>query len=229
MKKRIGLIAAVLFFTFFACAQETEWKDNWMRVVELKTEPKMYLCEDAGFWTLTDAAGAPLSDEKIDGFGGFEENGLGVLRVRGKWGVLKDTGELVAEPVYSYVGNFVNGRARVEMNGNRGFIDESGFEVIPPQYYRANDFIGDYAAVASAGQAYDSFDFSGGKEYMPKWGVIDRDGNVIVPLAYESVRIDLENRAVYAQKDGAEYTFSLESSDHAAHETIPLTDFLVLN
>jgi hypothetical protein len=65
---------------------------------------------------------------------------LAGVKIKGKWGFINPTGNLVINPIYKEVGIFSNGLASVKYNSLWGFIDKTGKYVIDPQYDWAGDF-----------------------------------------------------------------------------------------
>lgn len=79
---------------------------------------------------------------------------------------------------------FSSGRARIVAGGKVGFIDDRGHVVVAPTWDGATSYCGDIAAVCNGckrGTGDDVDELSGGT-----WGLIGRDGQVLVPLAYPS-------------------------------------------
>jgi len=128
---------------FFSLNIDTENPEAnlWQDLIELECEPVQYLGRKGDYWSLMDANNVTLPDW-LDGFDGFDENGLATVRIHGKWGLLRDDGTLAVEPNYDYIGNFCEGLARVEYSSSRGYINTSGEFATSVVFYRANDFIG---------------------------------------------------------------------------------------
>ena len=98
-----------------------------------------------------------------------------------KYGYVNKNGDIIVPFKYDRAGDFHDGLASVsyediylgnmyeEWKRKAGYINTSGREVIPLKYEEAWDFKSDHAMVA--------IDF--------KYGVIDRTGNLIVPMEYQ--------------------------------------------
>ncbi len=57
---------------------------------------------------------------------GFQENK--------KYGFIDETGKIIIQPAFDYIGGFSEGIAEVRINGKWGFIDRTGQMLIRPQY-----------------------------------------------------------------------------------------------
>jgi hypothetical protein len=53
-------------------------------------------------------------------------DGVAMVKLKGKWGLIDKTGKFIVEPKYHEVGYFNNGLAAVELNGKWGYIDKTG-------------------------------------------------------------------------------------------------------
>ena len=175
--------------------------NEWAEIIELDCEPVQYLARREGMWSLLDENYNVILPDWLDGFDGFE-NGLAIVRIRGKWGVLGQDGKMLIEANYDYIGNFCEGLARVEYNNNRGYINESGKFALSLELYRANDFSGGYATVARRSDPFTNYDLSGETDYIPVWGVLNSDCELIVNFEYDSIVIDPETGIATATKDG---------------------------
>ncbi len=205
MKKVLCILSALLLLAGVACA-EADWMDKWNEVVELKCNPPKYLVKMDYRWSLADADGIILEEDMLHELGEFAD-GIAVVRTVSGYGYLKEDGTFLVEPVLAFAGNFYNGRARVEAAGMKGFIDLTGEFVVQPKYDYANDFFGGYASVGVKGA--ETIGLSSETGYEQLWGLIDLDGNVVVPLEYDSVGYDPEMGSALAQKGDRVESFSL--------------------
>lgn len=150
---------------------------------------------------------------------GFDE--LGLLRVRkdGKWGFIDRSGRVIipVELEYDRVFGFACGVAGVSKDGLFGFIDVTGREVIPlTEMISSGYFVdgrlailkgdprsGKRIMIDTSGRViadlsrFDMIEWPGSPTAIiarkdGKCGVIDHDGDVIVPLQYEDIRLDLD-------------------------------------
>lgn len=127
----------------------------------------------------------------------------------------KNGNELYLENQYQRLENFSEGLARVsllnisweylayhseypEFAGYWGYVDKNGKEVIKPQYIYAFDFIGDRAIVAKGKWTIDKKwdnEYNQGKYWTEEelWGVIDKQGNEIIPCIYDEIKRFVNN------------------------------------
>lgn len=205
MKKILCVLAALLLLAVFACAEQ-EWMDDWNEIVPLNCDPPKYLVKLDYRWSLADADGAIIEMSMLHELGEFVD-GVALVRTVSGYGYLKDDGTYLVEPVLAFAGNFYNGRARVEAAGMKGFINLQGEFVVQPKYDYANDFFGGYASVGMRGA--ETIGASSETGYEQLWGLIDLDGNVVVPLEYDSVGYDPELETALAQKGDRVESFPL--------------------
>ena len=99
--------------------------------------------------------------------------------------LLNDTLATYATPSPTPQPRIKDGMSRIFRNGKVGFADEDGVEVIPPIYCYADDFEEGRAIVSN--------------ESM-KMGVIDKSGNIVVPLIYDDISFDVEQALFFACK-----------------------------
>lgn len=116
------------------------------------------------------------------------------------WGVLNQSGKIVAPPIYSGLHPFSEGLATVTSDTQHvGYIDRTGRTVIPLKYCGVSDF--------KNGVAFNYLDVKPAKRDKKenlepsesKCGAIDRTGQVILPFEYEKLRW-LPNNTIAAIK-----------------------------
>ena len=114
----------------------------------------------------------------------------------GKFGYKDENGKVIVAPKYDFAYDFSEGLARVHILGEAvgrgygkairsGYINTKGEEVIPLMYTNVYDFQDGLAWVNTGGEFIDtgfSQQFAGGK-----WGVIDKNGKVVIPLEYDKI------------------------------------------
>lgn len=93
-------------------------------------------------------------------------------------------------PVGNEYGELYEGRRMIAREGRFGFADEEGHVVVEPCYAWAGDFSEGRAAVAVSSAA--------GGALM---GLIDRDGNMVIPAEYDDLSWD-GSRYAYVDLDG---------------------------
>lgn len=104
---------------------------------------------------------------------------------------------------YDMVSKLGEDRYLVRKDGLWGMADGSGAEVLAPQFREEPKFE-DGCAVVSTLNGAPTRDFSGIEEPMSLCGVIDAEGNIRIPLEYESVKLT-EGAAL--ARDGEGYRF----------------------
>ena len=63
------------------------------------------------------------------------------------WGLFKQDGQKIINPIYEYVSDFSEGLAQVTLDDQYGFVDSLGNEVVKTIYQMVKDFSGGYAPV----------------------------------------------------------------------------------
>jgi hypothetical protein len=120
----------------------------------------------------------------------FQDNGLAVVGVNNLQGIINESGEYVVNPIYGSITGFSEERASV--------IDDEGFKVINENgnilTSKAYSFIGTY----KDGRALFANTSEDGR-YL--YGYLDKEGNEIIPVKYESGTDFQEGRAVVKVKD----------------------------
>ena len=125
-------------------------------------------------WGLVDCNGNALSDFKYDEIKSLKE--AMKVRIGDKWGVIDEFGrELCALKYDAISGIRYNANndtpILVKYYDRYGFINTRGEEIIPLQYDFAYNFINDWAVVRVGGL----------------WGIINRDGDMVVEPQYEKI------------------------------------------
>jgi len=99
--------------------------------------------------------------------------GLAIISVEGKWGVIDKTGKTVIEPRFDAALFFTEGLAAVKLGnqeeGKWGFIDHAGTMAILPQFDDAGGFSEGMAPIKIDG----------------KWGYADKTGKIAITPKYD--------------------------------------------
>ncbi|NLD50761.1 MAG: WG repeat-containing protein [Clostridiaceae bacterium] len=104
-----------------------------------------------------------------------------------KWGYMDESGNIVIEPIYSSVSSFKYGVAIVQLNGKMGVIDKCGKYLIEPIYeFIESDYIDGFFRAKIENGLY---------------GLIDRNGKVILPFEYDWIGYFSEGMTV-VRKNG---------------------------
>jgi hypothetical protein len=120
-----------------------------------------------------------------------------------KHGFVNTQGEMVIPCMYDYAGDFHHGRAAVfNAETNKwGYINRENELVIPFMYDYASDFGYDRSEDPGfAGLAYVNIGISSLEETARfvtdgKWGLINTDGEVVLPVKYGDIARPIENMA----------------------------------
>lgn len=152
----------------------------------------------------------PLQYDDADDF----SEGLAAVteeKISWKSGYIDCTGKVVIPLQYDEAHPFSEGLAVVRKGEKYGYIDRTGKVVIPLQYHWCEPFSDGMAAVGMddynykyidrtgkevTSQEYSFFDGLAAVEKNEKWGYIDRDGKVVIPLQYDYVYDFSEGLAV---------------------------------
>lgn len=161
---------------------------------------------------------------ECDSVSSFKE-GLAYFSLDGKYGYIDQKGQIVIEAVYDDADYFKNGLARVVLDGYVGLINQRGEEVIPFIYDNITwdkEYI-----VAKAGDEKIKYSLEGEKVIIEdskpsennnsvdgavtngyeviyidgKYGIIAENGDVHVPIEYDSARV-FEDGSISLKKDG---------------------------
>lgn len=117
--------------------------------------------------------------------------GLYLVEKDGLWGITDGDGSMVLDLQFETVCPFEDGSAAVCKDGKWGLISDRGEILYQPQLRSEPVFVGDVAVAAVEDRTRPSEEFSGVEgEYASAFGVIDRAGETVIPLIYESVEMD---------------------------------------
>lgn len=98
------------------------------------------------------------------------QSALFPVEIKGKYGYINCSGEVIIPATYDIANEFHEGLAAVRVNDAWGYINTMGQVVIPPVYGQAWGFSEGLAFVAEKGG--------------PNWGVIDYGGNWVIEPKY---------------------------------------------
>lgn len=142
----------------------------------------------------------------------FDSNGLGMVKLGGKWGLIDQEGENLTEIIYDEILDYAEGLYGFEINEKKGFIDMYGAVMISPLYDNIRQFKKGYAAirigsnwgvinmqgVLSIDPIYDDVVFDDIDQNFcsvlkdGKWGCVNSTGEIQIPLMYE-YRVEFHN------------------------------------
>ena len=162
--------------------------------------------EADGKWGYIDKEGKEVLSPKYEDAGGFSE-GLAAVKVDGKWGYIDKEGKEILRPKYEGADDFRGGLARVEADGKYGYIDKEGKEVISPKYEKSWYFGKNIQWLTVTFETlfnYNNYECNYGYDYDyegefsdgliavikdGKAGVINQEGEVIIPTIYDYIFI----------------------------------------
>ncbi len=153
--------------------------------------PASVKTKDGVKWGYIDDSGRIVIATRFDGAEDFQENGLAVVTVQNRAGLINSQGQFVVSPKYSTITTFSEGRAVV--------IDDKGFWVMDERgrilTKKPHAFIGTY----QEGRAqYSGTDAQG--NYLS--GYLDRSGNEVIPLRYQMATDFTGGKALVQVKEG---------------------------
>ena len=88
----------------------------------------------------------------------LESNPLIGICIDGKWGYMNAAFEIVCEPKYDSIGDFVCNCAAVEMDKKVGFVDENACEICPVKYTSTRPMSNDEVIPLQDGEKFGWFD-----------------------------------------------------------------------
>lgn len=98
-------------------------------------------------------------------------DGLGVIKMRGKYGYVDLNGKIVIPCIYDNAGDFCECRAAVAIKDKCGFIDRNGKQITKLEFDAVSNFSQGFSIVLKGG----------------KYGVIDKNGKCVIPCEYEFI------------------------------------------
>lgn len=170
---------------------------------------------------------------KYDFTSGFNENEeLCAVGVNGKYGYIDKAGDEVIPLVYDFAGPFCNGLAAVVKDGKLGYINKLGEQIIPLKYdveYAFVHYYGsdDYRKALYLGCGFDcSPHITFVKSYNGKFGIINRNGELIVDYRYDRIKsagssgftCQMGENLVYVDIAGNEYQTEEERSEKSTEK-----------
>ncbi|MBH5320339.1 WG repeat-containing protein [Paenibacillus sp. GSMTC-2017] len=136
------------------------------------------------------ASAAPSSKFAIEAeydYAGPFQDGVAIVSVDGMFGLINKSGEQIVEPIYTEMGDFVEGFSTViNDEGLSGIIDTTGKEVLPLKYDFVDIFKEDLAAVLTG----------------DKWGFVDKKGKLVIPATFQDASRFYNGYAVIVNEEG---------------------------
>ena len=136
-----------------------------------------------------DESGKEICDICYDEVSDFDESGKAVVRKGDKYGLIDQSGNVVCNFIYDEIGTFSNGLYRVKKDGFYSYIDTNYNRICDFKYKEADYIFNRDVDITKVGD---------GK----KIGFINKKGEEIIPLIYNSVRfVHLKGMPVIVEKD----------------------------
>ncbi len=125
----------------------------------------------SGYFSYQDQSGQAITELLFDKALPFSE-GLAIVKFKGKWGAIDQTGEFVIAPklTCSSIWSFEDGLAKF-FDGNYGLIDKSGKIIVEPRFSKIYEFCDGLAKVSTRGLC----------------GLIDKSGKIIVEPRFKAI------------------------------------------
>lgn len=136
---------------------------------------------------LVDKNGKQIVSCKYHNIIGFYNNApLACVELNRKYGYVDTMGNEIVSCQYSFAEDcFTCGLAMVARDDKYGFVDACGHEVITCKYEDAHVFIDNLSAVSKCG----------------RWGVIDKNESIVVPMIYDYINIMGNERICVCKND----------------------------
>lgn len=143
-------------------------------------------------WGYIDAKGKLVLPAIYEEAGDFQDNGLAIVRVLDKSGVIDAKGYLIVKPKYDTIQPFSEGRAIVNDREGNKVIDESGKEITEKAYSVMHP---EY----NEGRVSAAIEDEQG-QYL--YGYLNKRGKEVIPLIYLSASEFKDGKAIVKTKEG---------------------------
>ena len=154
--------------------------------------------------------GELIIDCQYDGASGFDKNGLALVKIDQRYGFINMNNELIILPIHEYASGFFDGLASVKVNGSKKFINPSGQFISQKEYEETSVFCYGACHVKING----------------KWGLIDKDENIIIPFIYDSIseenkicRVELNGEYFLVDRDNNQISEKYNYMDYQSDGT----------
>ncbi|OXM85557.1 WG repeat-containing protein [Paenibacillus rigui] len=142
-------------------------------------------------WGFINSRGQMVLPPQYEYAYGFQDNGMAVVQVHGRYGLIDAKGNFVVQPIYDSISSFSEGRAVVIDSQGFKLMDESGRIVTRKPYA--------YISTLTNGRAMFYVMPEGGTSL---YGYLDNQGNEVIPPQYLEATDFKQNKAVVKVKDG---------------------------
>lgn len=128
------IITLIFISAFLYCNAQTEMSARYDHIATFHHGYAVVVLN--GKKGLIDSTGKEVIKPEWDNLTGFGKDGVGYARKNLLVGLVTREGKVLAEPIYSRIGNFRNGRAVITKDNLKGIIDISGKVIIEPKYQK---------------------------------------------------------------------------------------------
>lgn len=166
--KRLLLLIFILICAVLpaACAEKTAGDGYYLEKAQDGDEWRLYFDDGTPildyFWSTADLDFGWQMKKGQDArlpFYGFQENGLGIIRLgdltNPMFGVIDKSGEFVINPFYDFIDEFRHGVAKVNQGALYGLVHESGKTVLPIKYDEITLYGNPACTAMAGGQTFD--------------------------------------------------------------------------
>lgn len=205
--------------------------ESGVRITKFEYERDAFRYYEKGTYTIYNREGGPFRQGMIDTLGNevipmiYDQvkafkNGLAVVSLNGKEGIVNRKGEVQGEIAYSKIVNRYSKHVHVALNGKYGIISHTGEVIVEPIFRSVSCFDSDFLYVSNDQNERFLFDVNT-KELTPceyyqiwcfnegffkvskegKMGMLDVNMNVVIPLEYDYVSQVLNGTIVVKKGD----------------------------
>lgn len=172
-------------------------QENWVTLLlSLSRMVYLYPAKVKGIggskWGYINEKGTYVLPLKYEMARDFQENGLAIVQLNNLTGIINSDGYFIVNPKYDTISPFSEGRATVIDSEGFKIIDESGKVITPKAYSIISDYQEGRAVAANTNEQ---------GEYL--YGYLNRRGNEVIALSYESANNFINGKALVKMKAGS--------------------------
>ena len=160
----------------------------------LKSRETTYAVMNNKKYGILNNEGDLIIDCAYDLAGGFDKNGLALIKIDQRYGFINMENKLVIPAIHEYVSGFYDSLSSVKVNGKNKFMDTSGNFISQKEYEETSIFWGGRCSVKING----------------KWGLIDKNENILIPPVYDS--LNEENKVCRVEQNGKYFLIDLNNN-----------------
>ncbi|MDR7077114.1 hypothetical protein J2Y03_002137 [Neobacillus niacini] len=172
-------------------------QENWITLLlSLSRMVSLYPAKVKGIggskWGYINEKGTYVLPPKYEMARDFQENGLAIVQLNNLTGIINSDSYFIVNPKYDTISPFSEGRATVIDSEGFKIIDESGKVITPKAYSIISDYQEGRAVAANTNEQ---------GEYL--YGYLNRRGNEVIALSYESANNFINGKALVKMKAGS--------------------------